>query len=438
MILSRRYFALALAVIAASLAVWIWPWPAVAGSFGLIALTLAAWYDGRTAPAVDPDNVRRETPQAVKAGETAAARLIITNRTDAVWRLKLLDTPDSRLNAVLPARGLTVAAAPNAETAATYAFRAPSRGRYRFAGIAVFASGRLGLASRRVDLPLGGEVDVYPELPRTSADRANVRRNRLAAEGARSARRRGQGSQFESLRDFQPDDEIRRVDWRATARRGKLISREYEAERSQAVIIALDLGRVMSVRIGGKPRLETAITAALTLARTALDSDDRVGLLTFGAAVHTFLQPERGSRQLRRIQQHLMEAAPSLEETSFAAALGSLARRARRRTMIICFTDLWDRETSAEAIEEVGILARRHLMVVAAIADSALDAAAAKRPDEVLDVYRAAAAATLLADRQRALRALEGAGAIVLDTTADQINAEVITSYIRAKERMAL
>ncbi|MDE2125448.1 MAG: DUF58 domain-containing protein [Armatimonadetes bacterium] len=438
MIFSRRYFVLALAIVLASLAVWVWPSQAILGTCGLIALTIAACLDARTAPRLNAHDVRREAPRAVKAQEPATVRITVTNGTGSLWRLRVLDTPDSRLTFDLPTDGLRFVAFQHAETAVDYTFRAPSRGRYRFANVAVYASGRLGLASRRTDLPLAGEVDVYPELPPALVSRPNARRIRLGSDGTRSTRRHGQGRQFESLRDFQPDDELRRVDWRATARRGKLISREYEAERSQAVIIALDLGRVMSMRIGGKPRLETAITAALALARTALEADDRVGLLTFGAEVGTFLQPERGSRQLRRIQQHLMAAEPSLEETSFAAALGSLARRARRRTLIVCFTDLWDRETSVEAIDEVAIMARRHLMVVAAISDPALTAAAAKPPEDELDVYRSAAAATLLTDRRRALAALAGAGAIVLDSTTAQINASVISRYIQAKERMAL
>ncbi len=184
--------------------------------------------------------------------------------------------------------------------------------------------GRLGMVERIRRIEAGAAVKVYPNLAHTTQFDLMARRGRLQQLGVRKTRLQGVGRDFESLRDYLPDDEMRRIDWKATARRGKLVSRQYEVEKSQAVIIVLDVGRTMLTEINGVQKLDYAIDAALLLAYVASVSDDMVGLLVFSDHVHTFLPPRRGRGQVFAILEHLYDARASLAEADYQSAFAYL------------------------------------------------------------------------------------------------------------------
>lgn len=305
-----------------------------------------------------------------------------------------------------------------------------ARGLHRFGDFHLRAPGPWGLAARQWRLPLGQEVAVYPDL------RGLARAEAPGAPEPGSARARGhrEGREFESLRPYAAGDDLRAVDWKATARRGFPVVREHEPERNQTVWLLLDCGRHLSARLpDGRVKLDHAVDAALALARAAVKRGDRVGALLFGAEVRSVVPPGRGSRQLGPVAGALFRAEAAVEEADYPAAFEALAARQRRRAMVVVFTDLADPDTSALLLERAALMRRRHLLLLAAVADSAIADAARAVPGTAAEAYARLAAERILAERDLAVRRLQAAGVEVASVPARDLTAAAVGGYLAAK-----
>ena len=305
-----------------------------------------------------------------------------------------------------------------------------ARGLHRFGDLHVRAGGPWGLAARQWRVPLAQEVAVYPDL------RGLARAEAPGAPEPGAARARGhrEGREFESLRPYSAGDDLRAVDWKATARRGFPVVRQHEPERNQTVWLLLDCGRHLSARLpGGRVKLDHAVDAALALARAAARRGDRVGALLFGAEVRRVVPPGRGSRQLGAVAEALFRAEAAVEESDYAAAFDALEARQRRRSLVVVFTDLADPDTSALLLQRAAFLCRRHLLLLAAVADSAIADAARAVPDTAADAYARLAAERILAERDLAARRLQAAGVEVASVPARDLTAAAVGGYLAAK-----
>ncbi len=243
---------------------------------------------------------------------------------------------------------------------------------------------------------------------------------------------------FESLRDYVPDDEFRRIDWKATARRHRPVSRQYETERSQSVIVMLDAGRMMSAELEGMSKLDYAINAALMLGYAAVLRDDRVGLLVFSDVVKSYLPAAKGRHQLSKIVDELYGIEPELLEPDYGAAFRTLSLRNKRRSLVVVFTDLIDVDASEAILTYTSSLYPRHLPLCVTLQDSTLTAVAEQVPAEVGDVFEKAVAQRVLADREEALLWLRRRGVLVLDVPPAHISVEVVNRYLELKARSML
>lgn len=246
---------------------------------------------------------------------------------------------------------------------------------------------------------------------------------------------KGQGREFESLREFVNGDEIHHISWPATARRGKLITREYTVERSQNVMVMLDTGRLMTARIGELTKLDHAINAALSIAYVALAGGDNVGLLTFGRRVRTYLPPSHKRDQLSKVLEALYAIEPGMIEPSYARAFNYLGANCRRRSLVVILTDLVDEEASAELLAYTRLLIPRHLPLIVTIGDSDLRSLVSSAPQTVADVYRQSVAEELLRQREKALRRITHAGGLALDVPVGRLSFELVNKYLEVKER---
>ncbi len=253
--------------------------------------------------------------------------------------------------------------------------------------------------------------------------------------GFRNVRRVGEGRLFESLKEWVPGDETRSIDWKATARRGKLMARRYEDERRQHVMILIDAGRMLTAESDGRPRLEAAIDAALDLAHSAVQHDDNVGLLAFADEILEYVPPSRGRRALRQILDALADIEGRLVEPDYPAAFAYLAARNRRRALTVCFTDVIDRTASDALLAQAGTLRPRHLPLAVTLRDPALERSATRHAVTVEDAFDRAAAEDLLEAREAALADLRGRGVLVLDVAPDRAAAEVVAQYEQLKRR---
>jgi uncharacterized protein (DUF58 family) len=313
------------------------------------------------------------------------------------------------------------------------------RGRWPLGPIVLRVAGRLGLVQRTLRYEPGDDMQVVPSMAGVRRFRLLSLHQRLRDMGVRTLRRRGEGTSFANLRDYVIGDDPRHVDWKATARRGKLITREYSVEQGQTVIIAIDAGRMMTQLADGTPRFEYALSAATLLADVAVQSRDQVGLLLFDDEVRAFVPPARGSEALERIRRALVPATATMAEPDYASAFRMLSERHRKRSLIVLFTDAIDPRASQALIAHTARSAQRHVVVVVALRNDRLTQAAVPGSDgSSTQLYESAAAEELVLAREEALARMRRAGASVLDVSPHMMAAAVINRYLELKARASL
>jgi uncharacterized protein (DUF58 family) len=403
-----------------------------------VLVLAAAAFDLTRVCRFDALEVAREHDRVMSHGVAHAVRLRVRNRSARPAHIELEEVwPDS----VTPARvriRLTVPAGGESET--RYHLTPQRRGALLVAAAPLRSHGpwRL-LARQRADVVPASEVHVYPNIKGIARYELAARRHLVGQIGIRSVRRRGAGTEIEGLRDYTPDDEYRRIDWKATARRDRPIARQLRDEQAQTLYIMIDAGRLGAVAMRGATRLDFAVNAALVLAHVATVRGDRVGVLVFDRETRRHMPPGRASRAvIPRIARLLYDVAPAPVESDYGRAFDLLAARHRRRGLVVLLTDLLSPVASEALVAHLGRSARRHLPVCVAIDDPVMREAAAEPLRSAGDVYRLAAAAELRHERDRALRAMRDRGVIVLDVPPENATPTVISSYLELKARQLL
>jgi uncharacterized protein (DUF58 family) len=378
--------------------------------------------------------VRREAPPAFSVGRPLPVRYDWTNP----WPREVVVRVRDALPSILCARGgpereLQLIA--GGDTVDVQEIVPVRRGKALAGRLHLRILGPWGLAWRQGVREVPWEVTVYPSL-RTAALRAlpsQLQRRREA--GWRNHRRIGEGRVFESLTEWVPGDETRSIDWKATARRGKLMARQYEEERRQQVMLVIDAGRMLTAEIDGRSRLDAAIDAALELAHSALRHDDNVGLLVFADETLAYVPPARGRRVMRLLLDALVGIEGRLVEPDYPAAFAYLAARNRKRALTVIFTDVIDRTASDALLAQAESLRPRHLPLAVTLRDPSLEAVATARPVTETQAFDRAAAEELLAAREAALGDLRSRGVLVLDVLPDGAARAVVDQYDRLKRR---
>ena len=412
------------------------PWGLDAMLIADALLVFLVWLDATLAQQVA---VTREPLPALSVGHNGDVSYRWTNKSRRRANLRIREVRPDILGGSQPARAISIA--PHSATRETVPVVPLRRGRERTnsGGFVVDSFGPLGLGRHRTRLPLPWDVVVYPPLVsvRLRASVAEALRRRAA--GMKPIRQLGEGRLFESLREWGPGDDLRHIDWKATARRGKVITRQYEAERRQQVLLVLDTGRLMTADVAaGVARLDFAVQAALELAYAAAQHDDNVGIMTFADGVQHFVAPERGRTGIRRVLDVLAEVEPRLVEPDYPGAFGYLAARNRKRALTVLFTEVIDRFASDALVANVATLRPRHLPLAVTLRNPELDAVATQRPATPHDAFRKAAAEELLHAREEALGHMRRAGVLVIDVTPERAAQAVVAKYLELKRRGTL
>lgn len=400
------------------------------------ALLIATLADYLLLPSPSQMEIAREYEPQMSLGTENPVRIQIRSNSAMDWQVSLLDEPPDIFPHDFAPVDLTLVS--QVRQTITYHVIPRVRGDYTFGDIWIKITGRLGLVRAIRRYPSASPVKVYPNILEMAKFTLMARRGRLQQVGIRAARLAGAGREFESLREYQPDDEYRRIDWKATARRGKLISRQYEVERSQNVILVLDVGRTMMAEIDGIAKMDYAVNAALLLAYVASLTDDRIGLLVFADTVQTWLPPMKGRAQVYRILDALYNAKARRAEADYRGAMAYLAMRWRRRSLMVCFTDLWDPESSRQAISEMASLQPRHLVACVTLMDTKVQRCAEAAVETPSDAYEQVVALQMLEERSRAVYELQRRGILVVDSPAEKLSAALVNRYLEVKEKMLL
>jgi uncharacterized protein (DUF58 family) len=394
---------------------------------GVLALVLL---DSALAPRPRALRASRSLREPLSAFAPNDVALRVESASPRPLRLDLADAPPADFDAEGHRRRIVLL--PRAAAELRYRVTPRRRGRAGFGDLHVRAAGPLGLAARQWRVPLARAVAVYPDLRAlaTLGGGSRPEPGRLRGRGHR------EGREFAALRAYVPGDDVRAVDWKASARRGAPVVREWQPERNQTVWLLLDCGRHLSARLAdGRVKLDHAVDAALALARAAALRGDRSGAVLFGAEVERVVPPGRGRAQLSPLADALHLAEARLEESDYGAAFDALVERQRRRALVVVFTDLADPDTSAVLLARAAALRRRHLVLVAAVADSEIADAAAARPRDEEEAYARVAAERILDERDAAATRLAAAGVRVESVPARDLAATLVGRYAEVKAR---
>ncbi len=312
------------------------------------------------------------------------------------------------------------------------------RGDYAFGDLYPRWLGPLGLVRRQGQVKAAGPVKVYPNLLDVRMYDLLLRKNRLQELGLRTTRMFGEGTEFERLREYLPDDEYRRINWKATARRNFPVTTEYQTERSQQVIAVLDAGRMMQSPVADIAKLDYVVNAVLLLTYVATGKGDRVGMLSFADDVMHYLGPRQGRGQFYRMLELLYALEPQPVEPDYRKALAYLAVKQRRRALVVVFTDLTGGASLNSLVAQMSMLTRSSLPLLVTISDPDVVDASQMTPSDSLGVYQRAAANQMLDERRVVLDALRQRGVLTLDVPANQLSMSVINRYLELKGRMRL
>jgi uncharacterized protein (DUF58 family) len=293
----------------------------------------------------------------------------------------------------------------------------------------------LGFAERWAVANLAQAVTVYPDLREARRQTMFLMRSRQIDLEKRLSRFRGAGHSFESLREYRDGDDFADICWTATARRGKLVTRLYELEKSQTVWIVLDTGRLMKTHVASLSKLDHAINAALALAQAALITGDRVGLLAYTRTIQSRIPADHGSAQLRRLLEALAAIREDGSEADHLQAVSRFMRDQKRRSFVVWITDLAETAVTPEVIEAASALLSRHLVLFVVIGQPDLQTAAAQRPSGVADMYRVSAAQEVIHRRELLLARLRERGALAVEADSGDLAPLLVNSYLEVKQR---
>lgn len=311
-------------------------------------------------------------------------------------------------------------------------FQALRRGIASFDRLWLRWRGPFGLVWNQVVLPMESKVAVLPDV-RSARDQAITLLQRNALPDGHAQRRAGHGREFEALKDYQPGMGRRMIDWKRSARHGRLLAREFRIEENNNIVLAIDSGRLMCEPVDGLPKVDRAVAAALLSAFIALKGGDMVSLFSFDARPRVASGAVRGSASFAMIQKRAVEIDYSNEETNFTLALTTLAARLDRRSLVIVFTDFVDPISAELMLRTVGRLTERHLVLFMMIRDVELESLADMPPSSGEDVARAVVAGGLLRERQVVIGRLRLLGAHVIEADHHRLGPALVERYLQFK-----
>jgi uncharacterized protein (DUF58 family) len=379
--------------------------------------------------------IERKAAQIFSVGRANPVTLLLHNTSSRKLRGTVTDDPLAEATTTgLPGH---FELEPHGSVALRYEITPTRRGKRNLAAVTVRYALPLGLLQRQERVALPQDVDVYPDV---HAARALEMLRRQGRDDARvgSLRVRGGDTEFERLRPYQVGDEIRHVDWRASARKDDLVVRQFQAESNQNVVFAIDTGRGMRGESGGITSIDHALGAALLTADVALRGGDKAGLFTFDDKPRSFVRPTGGRSGGRKLTRAAYALDAGLEATDYRSAMVFLKTQMKARSLFVVFTNLLEPRSARDLAAAVKSLMPRHLPLCVLMRDEEVEALATAPVTSEDDVLVRAAAGESLAWRESIVRSLKSSGALVLDARPDDVTPLLVKRYLEVKARRLL
>jgi uncharacterized protein (DUF58 family) len=404
------------------------PLPLVVLAWAVLVALLCAVDAGLAAPPRQVA-VSRAVPSSVRLTQPARSTLTLTNRSGR--RLRALVRDAWQPSAGTGRNRHPVDLAPGEATRLTTALLPTRRGDRQADRVTVRSYGPLRLAARQASLDVPGRLRVLPEFAsRKHLPSRLVRLREL--DGRTAVQTRGAGTEFDSLREYVMGDDVRSIDWRATARRSEVVVRTWRPERDRRVLIVLDTSRTSAARIGDLPRIDASMEAALLLSALASRAGDRVDLIAFDRRVRAQVAGASGPRLLPAMADALAPLEPALVETDWSGVVEAVQARLSRRALVVLLTALEPAAVESGLLPVVAPLAHDHMVVLASVSDPEVALLRASR-GSAADVYDAAAAERTQLERAAVTVRLRQRGVEVVDALPGELAPRLADTYLALK-----
>jgi uncharacterized protein (DUF58 family) len=419
--------------------------PLWVGACGVLAVGAAA--EAVWLRRVQPPEIDREVADSIAVGTWTEVVLVVGSNERQRLDIELFDKPppscefkDMPARLRLPGASVDSTANTSANTnkrmRVRYRLKANQRGAHHFEPCDVRIRGPLGLFARQVE---AGQVEagskqpfrVLPNFKAVSRYALMATADRVGELGIRKVRRRGSGMEFSHLRDYREGDLSRQIDWKASARRQKLISREYEDERNQHIVFMLDCGRRMRARDGHLAHFDHCLNATLLLSHVALRQGDSIALSTFGGH-DQWVPRQKGPAGLNAVLERVYDLEATTAPSDYSAAARRLSSLQRRRALVIVLTNLYDQDNT-ELLEAVSLLRQRHVVLVASLREAVTEETIAEPIHQLDDALRVASGHGYLQHRDKTHRELQSRGVMTLDVVPDELSVQLVNRYLAIK-----
>jgi uncharacterized protein (DUF58 family) len=397
----------------------------------IILLMLYTAFDALTLPRRRHIRVERIAPDRVSLNVPTRIVFEVQSLCRRQVQVQLAEDAPATMD-VCPVRCQAVLK-PGQRRTLEYRLVAHQRGRYELSDVYVRVLPAMGLLYRQFKAGIPTELRVFPNLANLSQYELLTRRGLNYDQGLARLKRIGQGSEFESLRSYVGGDEMSRVDWKATAKRAKLIVKNYEPERQQSVLVTIDVGRATAGQFGGLSRVDYLVNATLMLAYVALRQKDWFSMVAFSDRIESYLPPVNGLKNIDRVARSLFELEPRLVESDYGGACRFLGLKNRKRSLLCMMTDVVDRDASNVLIAYMARFARYHLPLAITLSNPEIRQLADEPLSRCKDPYSKAVALDALAAREEALLSMRQKGISVLDVPPDRLTPELVNRYTMIK-----
>lgn len=396
-------------------------------------LLLAAlwWITGKVALRQHPFMVSRFTDPVLSVRAKNQVRVLVENASNTPHRIRVRDEVPANCLAEGNEQVLKLPGYKTSEF--TYTAIPQSRGRWDFRGTYIRYAAPLGLAEVQVAIGNEETARVFPNVKAVQEFELLKQSGHLSLLGMRQSRVKGLGMEFESLREYN-DDDYRTIDWKASARRGKLVVRNFEQETNQAVMICVDTGRHMLSEIDGVRKLDLCLDAALLLMHAAERANDQTGLLLFNDEVQRYIAPKRGKAQIGAILDAVFDIQAEPVQSNYLGAFSYLASRWKRRSLVIIFTDAENEDQAKELSAALGLVRSRHLIYVVRVSDPKWKLSLVEPVNSERILFDQAAALWYRSDRQKAEATLRTLGYQNIEAEPQDLATALVQAYLRVKQ----
>jgi len=405
------------------------PFMIVYWQLGGIILLLLALIDGWRVWRFPIIQVQRQVPASLPLGVWSEVILRFHNPTTIPCLIEIFDDYPIHSDLQGQPQCLTLLASARMET--QYRIRPLKRGATQFAGVHLLRYSPWRFWKYYRYLKLDNPIKVYPNFATMTKYALFAAENRLGQLGIRKLQRRGEGLEFHQLREYRTGDVLRQIDWNATSRHNKLISKEYQDERDQQIIFLIDCGRRMLAQDCAMSHFDHTLNACLLLSYVALRQGDALGLMTFSGS-QRWLAPRKGRSTINAVLNTVYDLQPSTNASDYLYAANQLMRKQNKRALVILISNLRD-EDSDELLPALQLLGKKHLVLLASLQERILSEVLEQPVYNFNDALRYVATLDYLKSRQRAHDVLKSYGVIYLDTVPEQLPVKMVNRYLEIK-----